>query len=133
LRAYALDTEDPAELLGRLDRKVRHFEPAIMATVLCAVVAPTGDHLRLSTAGQPPPVVSASPDLPAAIPELPADLPAGVAERPRHTCAIALPAGTTMCFYTDGLIERRDSRSPSASNGSAGRCSPDRPSRCAPR
>jgi anti-sigma regulatory factor (Ser/Thr protein kinase)/putative methionine-R-sulfoxide reductase with GAF domain len=107
LRAYALDTEDPAELLGRLDRKVRHFEPAIMATVLCAVVAPTGDHMRLSTAGHPPPVVSASPDLPATILELPADLPVGVAERARHTSGMALPAGTTMCFYTDGLIERR--------------------------
>jgi hypothetical protein len=107
LRAYALDTEDPAELLRRLDRKVRHFEPAIMATVLCAVVAPAGDHMRLSTAGHPPPVVSASPDLPAAILELPADLPVGVAERLRHTSGMALPAGTTMCLYTDGLIERR--------------------------
>jgi anti-sigma regulatory factor (Ser/Thr protein kinase) len=91
LRAYALDTEDPAELLGRLDRKVRHFEPAIMATVLCAVVAPTGDQIRL----------------PAAILDLPADLPVGVAERLRHTSVMALPAGTTMCLYTDGLIERR--------------------------
>jgi anti-sigma regulatory factor (Ser/Thr protein kinase) len=107
LRAYSLETEDPAELLRRLDRKVRHFEPAIMATVLCAVLAPTGDYLRLSTAGHPPPMVSTSPDLPAAILELPADLPVGVAERPRHSSAMALPAGTTMCFYTDGLIERR--------------------------
>ncbi len=27
LRAYALDTTDPAEVLDRLDRKVQHFEP----------------------------------------------------------------------------------------------------------
>ena len=42
LRAYTLDTADPAELLHRLDRQVRQFEPDVMATILCAVVDPTG-------------------------------------------------------------------------------------------
>ena len=27
LRAYALETRDPAEVLSRLDRKIQHFEP----------------------------------------------------------------------------------------------------------
>jgi serine phosphatase RsbU (regulator of sigma subunit) len=107
LRAYALDTEDPAELLDRLDRQVRYFEPDVMATVLCAVLAPARDQLRLSTAGHPPPVVSASPELPGAVLDLPADLPVGVADRPRRTTAMRLPAGTTLCIFTDGLVERR--------------------------
>jgi serine phosphatase RsbU (regulator of sigma subunit)/anti-sigma regulatory factor (Ser/Thr protein kinase) len=107
LRAYALESEEPAELLHRMDRQVRHFEPEIMATVLCAVVGPDGNQLRMSTAGHPPPVVSASADLPAAVLELPADLPLGVAERPRRSTAMVLPPGATMCLYTDGLIERR--------------------------
>ena len=48
LRAYALQTTDPAEVLDRLDHKMRHFEPQAMATVLYAVFTPVpgpGEHL----------------------------------------------------------------------------------------
>ena len=38
LRAYALETRDPAEVLARLDRKMLHFEPNALATVLYAVI-----------------------------------------------------------------------------------------------
>ena len=107
LRAYALETGDPAEILDRLDRQVRHFEPDVMATVLCAVVDPAGEHMRLSTAGHPPPVISAGTDLPAAVLDLPADLPIGVASGRRHTSTVALPPGTAVGLYTDGLVERR--------------------------
>ena len=108
LRAYTLDTADPAELLRRLDRHVRQFEPDVMATVLCAVVEPSGEQMRLSTAGHPPPVISAGADLPAALLELPADLPIGVDPAcRRHVSTVALPPGTAVCLYTDGLVERR--------------------------
>ena len=108
LRAYTLETADPAEVLDLLDRQVRHFEPGVMATVLCAVVDPLGEHMRLSTAGHPPPVISAGTDLPAAILDLPADVPIGVAaNRRRRTSTVALPPGTAVCLYTDGLVERR--------------------------
>jgi putative methionine-R-sulfoxide reductase with GAF domain len=33
LRAYALESRDPAEVLARLDRKMQHFEPEALATV----------------------------------------------------------------------------------------------------
>jgi serine phosphatase RsbU (regulator of sigma subunit) len=33
LRAYALETTDPAEVLGKLDAKMQHFEPGALATV----------------------------------------------------------------------------------------------------
>jgi len=110
LRAYALDCDEPAELLSRLDRQVRHFEPQVMATAVCAVVDPAGEHMHVSTAGHPPPVVSAAPGLPAAVMELPADLPLGVdiRGRPRRSSAVALPPGSAVCLYTDGLVERRD-------------------------
>ena len=108
LRAYTLDTADPAELLRRLDRHVRQFEPDVMATVLCAIVEPSGEQMRLSTAGHPPPVISAGADVPAALLELPADLPIGVNPAcRRHVSAVALPPGTSVCLYTDGLVERR--------------------------
>ena len=64
--------------------------------------------MRLSTAGHPPPVISASADLPAAVLDLPADLPIGVdPDRRRHASVVTLPPGTAVCMYTDGLIERR--------------------------
>jgi serine phosphatase RsbU (regulator of sigma subunit)/anti-sigma regulatory factor (Ser/Thr protein kinase) len=108
LRSYALDTHDPAELLRRLDRQVRHFDPIVMATVICAVVEPSGEKMRVSTAGHPPPVVSAGSELHAAILDLPTDLPIGVdVSRQRHVSTVALPPGTAVCFYTDGLVERR--------------------------
>ena len=51
LRAYALETRDPAEVLSRLDRKIQHFEPAAMATVSYAVLEPATGHMRISAAG----------------------------------------------------------------------------------
>jgi anti-sigma regulatory factor (Ser/Thr protein kinase)/putative methionine-R-sulfoxide reductase with GAF domain len=108
LRAFTLYTDDPAELLDRLDRHVQHFEAGIMATVLCAVLDPSGGQMRLSCAGHPPPVISAGADLAAAVLDLPADLPIGVdAEVRRHVSTVAVPPGTAVCLYTDGLVERR--------------------------
>jgi anti-sigma regulatory factor (Ser/Thr protein kinase) len=53
-------------------------------------------------------VISAGADLPAAVLDLPADLPIGVdPDRCRHASSVALPPGTAVCLYTDGLIERR--------------------------
>ena len=108
VRAYAMDAEDPAELLGRVDRMVAHFEPDLMATVLCAVLNLSGDELRLSSAGHPPPVISVADGVPAAVFELPHDLPIGVdARRRRRASTMTLPAGAVLCLYTDGLVERR--------------------------
>jgi sigma-B regulation protein RsbU (phosphoserine phosphatase) len=107
LRAYALQTDDPADLLARLDTHVRHFEPGIMATVLCAVLPPSTDCLVASCAGHPPPVTT-SPDAPAQVVDLPPDLPLGVdPARPRRARPIPLPPGHALFLYTDGLIERR--------------------------
>jgi serine phosphatase RsbU (regulator of sigma subunit) len=38
LRAYALDADDPAEVLTRLDRKIPHFEAGSLATIIYAMV-----------------------------------------------------------------------------------------------
>jgi anti-sigma regulatory factor (Ser/Thr protein kinase) len=53
-------------------------------------------------------MISVSADLPAAILDLPADVPIGVtSDRRRRTSTVALPPGTAVCLYTDGLVERR--------------------------
>jgi serine phosphatase RsbU (regulator of sigma subunit) len=63
--------------------------------------------LRWSNAGHPPPLL-VQPDGTVQVLERPPDLLLGVdpeAERADH--AQALPDGSTVLFYTDGLIERR--------------------------
>ena len=107
LRAYALETADPADVLSRLDRKVLHFEPDALATVLCAVVNRDSDQVRISCAGHLPPVI-AHPGRPAETAEIAADPLIGLsAQMRRRTTSIGFPPGTVLCLYTDGLVERR--------------------------
>jgi phosphoserine phosphatase RsbU/P len=108
LRAYALEASDPAEVLDRLDRKMRHFEPQAMATVLYAVFSPALDQVHISCSGHLPPLV-AVPGQPAVPVEVFPDLLIGVPGRaPRRTTTVTVPAGGLLCLYTDGLVERRD-------------------------
>ena len=107
LRAYALETCDPAEILERLDRKVQHFEPDALATVLCAVISPDSGLVQLSCAGHLPPVL-ACPGQPARPADVATDLLIGVpGGKPRRSTVLELPPGATLCLYTDGLVERR--------------------------
>jgi len=107
LRAYALLGGDPAEVLSRLDQQVQHFEPDTMATVLLAMFEPSFERLHLSSAGHLPPLL-ARPYHPTVLVEVPADQPIGVPGGVRRrTMAIKLPPGGLICFYTDGLVERR--------------------------
>ena len=108
VRAYALDVVDPALLLDRVDRKLQHFEPRQMATALVAVIDPALDRLRISLAGHPAPVL-ARPGEPAAFLDLPVDPPLGAGpRRERHATTVDLPPEALLCFYTDGLVERRN-------------------------
>ena len=107
LRAYALETRDPAEVLTRLDRKMQHFEADAMATVLYAVIDPGLDRMDICLAGHFPPVI-AYPGRPAELASVPVGLIIGVADpAPRPVTTLPIPPGALLCFYTDGLIERR--------------------------
>jgi phosphoserine phosphatase RsbU/P len=107
LRAYALETRDPAEVLSRLDRKMQHFEPDAMATVLYAVIDPGLDRMDICLAGHFPPVI-AYPGQPAELASVAAGLIIGIADpAPRPVTRLPIPPGALLCFYTDGLIERR--------------------------
>jgi sigma-B regulation protein RsbU (phosphoserine phosphatase) len=106
LRAYALETKDPAEVLSRLDRKMQHFEPDALATVLYAVFDRSLDQMHVSLAGHFPPVI-ARPGQPAEVADIPTGLMIGIAPGPpRQVTTVTVPPGTLLCFYTDGLIER---------------------------
>jgi sigma-B regulation protein RsbU (phosphoserine phosphatase) len=108
LRAYALlERTDPAEVLTRLNNKVLHFEPGILATVLYATIDLTHFRAQVSLAGHPAPIL-ANPGEPTRPAALPVDPPIGVRPGPpRRTTTIDLRPGSVLCLYTDGLTERR--------------------------
>ncbi len=106
LRAYALETTDPGEVLDRLDRKMQHFEDDVMATVLYAVIDPSLEEMRVCLAGHFPPVI-ARPGQAAELAEVAPGLVIGVVPGVRRpVTTVPIPSGALVCFYTDGLIER---------------------------
>jgi sigma-B regulation protein RsbU (phosphoserine phosphatase) len=108
LRAYALQTSDPAEVLGKLDHKMQHFEPGAMATVLYATFEPSLDRVHIASAGHLPPVL-AVPGQAAVLADIAGGLMIGVdAAVRRRTTTVRITPGTVLCFYTDGLVERRE-------------------------
>jgi len=107
LRAYALESDDPAGVLARLDAKMQHFEPGALATVAYAVFEPGLDRARVCSAGHYPPVV-APPGRPAGLAGVAPGLLIGAAPGARRpVTTLEISPGTLVCFYTDGLIERR--------------------------
>jgi serine phosphatase RsbU (regulator of sigma subunit) len=108
LRSYALEFPDPADVLRMLDRKMQYFEGEVMATVSYAVLDPASGQLRISSAGHFPPVI-AVPGRRGALAEIAVDAPIGVADAPRRqVTTLDLASGAVLCFFTDGLVERRD-------------------------
>lgn len=108
LRAYALESDDPADVLSRLDRKISIFEPEALATALYAVISPGVDRLRISVAGHPPAIL-ALPGQAATTVKARPDLPLGVsADLPRHVHEVDFAPGALLLLYTDGLVERRN-------------------------
>ncbi|WP_103347535.1 PP2C family protein-serine/threonine phosphatase [Amycolatopsis sp. CA-128772] len=109
LRAYALDSESPADVLAKLDRKANHFEHGAMATVAYGIIGPDRETLTLSLAGHLPPVL-AVPGEPGRLVDAPPDPPIGltIGAPDRRTTVVGLSTEAVVAFYTDGLVERRD-------------------------
>lgn len=107
LRAYALESSDPADVLKRLDRKMQHFELGALATVVYAVFEPGLGRMHLSSAGHFAPVIAygGQPAMPAPIAT---DLLIGMdSSQPRRVTTVPVSPGALLCFFTDGLVERR--------------------------
>jgi serine phosphatase RsbU (regulator of sigma subunit) len=86
---------------------MQHFEPGCLATVAYAMFDPGLARMHICLAGHHPPVI-ASPERPAELADLPAGLLIGAAPRARRqVTTVKISPGTLVCFYTDGLIERR--------------------------
>jgi serine phosphatase RsbU (regulator of sigma subunit) len=93
--------------LDRLDRKMQHFEPGALATVLYAVLDPALDRAYLSSAGHLAPV-TAVPGEAGKLAEIAPGLMIGVDPRARRRVStVKIAQGAVLCLYTDGLVERR--------------------------
>jgi len=111
--AYTLHPEPPSRVLQGLDRAMGGLAQEMMAPAVLAQVSGDVDGsgaltLRWSNAGHPPPVLI-EPDGAARLLETTPDLLLGLdAATTRVDQVLDLAPGTTVVFYTDGLVERRD-------------------------
>lgn len=107
LRSYALESKTPGEALHRLNRKIIHFEPGQLATVLYMMISPDREALAIATAGHPGPLL-ASDGRPTEFASCRPNPPIGVpTDDAPETLVVALDVGTTVACCTDGLYERR--------------------------
>jgi len=111
LRSYAYEGSSPAVVLDRLDQLVQDFDMAQAATAIYGrlTLDEQGATLRFANAGHLPPVArrpdgrvvridpSTSPMIGAPVPQ----------PHSRTEGTAALPAGSILLLYTDGLVETR--------------------------
>lgn len=107
LRAFALDQMKPSSTISRLNRLTEEISESAFATVVYAVLDPETGVCRFTSAGHPPPLV-VRPDGTAAYVEGGRGLPLGTGANVRYRQeTVELQTGSTVIFYTDGLVERR--------------------------
>jgi putative methionine-R-sulfoxide reductase with GAF domain len=99
LRAYALEFEDPAEVLCKLDRKASHFEHNTMATVAYAVIDTQAHRMDFALAGHLPPIL-ATPGDESVFVEGPLGPPVGyhLAITGRRGGSVGVPPGAVLAF-----------------------------------
>ena len=106
VRAYALGST-PGPVLEAANRYLRSLEPNEMATALFGIVDPVASTFRFANAGHLPPMIR-SPQGHIDAPESGAGAPLGVAAISMYDeREVAVPPGSSLILYTDGLVERR--------------------------
>jgi serine phosphatase RsbU (regulator of sigma subunit) len=106
-RAYAFEDPSPGYVLERLNRLVGTMGEECMATAVYGVLHRGAQKLRLAAAAHPPPVVI-MPDGGATALEDLRGLPLGALPDTRFAeTHVDFEPGSSVLFYTDGLIERR--------------------------
>jgi len=111
LRTLALQSDAPDEILTEAERIADGLAFDRAATCVVAVVDPVHRTCSFANAGHMPPLLI-GPDGSSALVQLPVDPPLGIGtvlgERTSYRCStIEFEPGTTLLFYTDGLVERR--------------------------
>jgi serine phosphatase RsbU (regulator of sigma subunit)/PAS domain-containing protein/anti-sigma regulatory factor (Ser/Thr protein kinase) len=109
----------PEDVLAHLDDTVQRMTGEVTgdpddgpgvagATCLYSVYDPGTQRCSIARAGHPPPAV-VSPSGEVTFPDLPAGAPLGIGTVPFEAGEVELTEGSMLAFYTDGLIETRDS------------------------
>jgi PAS domain S-box-containing protein len=106
LRAYALEGQDSARVVERLNRLLwTEAEDSQMATMLYVIVDPAASAVRWVNAGHPAPLMIADGE-PRFL-EGAGSVPLGVLPFPTYEEVSApMDPGSTLLLYTDGLVER---------------------------
>lgn len=108
VRAYALEGLDPVMVLGRMNSFVHELEGHGTATLLYVVVDLESETMRIASAGHPPPLLI-DPGGGTSFAIASPGNPLGAVGLPFYEeSVIALPIGSTLVLYTDGLVERPD-------------------------
>jgi PAS domain S-box-containing protein len=109
VRALALTQQGPAAILSALDTYAVRHDVGEMTTLVLAQIDIRNRELRYACAGHPPPLLMSPRERPRFLLEgrsMPIHVPAGDATLRDEACC-ALPPGSRLLLYTDGLIERR--------------------------
>ncbi|MEG3613798.1 PP2C family protein-serine/threonine phosphatase [Isoptericola haloaureus] len=108
-RAVLLAGSGPAQTLSMLDDFARTVPGAENATVFCGIVDPQAMTLTYSSAGHPPGLLLAADGSTAWLAEA-RSVPLTLPHRGRTEHETTLSPGDLVLLYTDGLVERRDTR-----------------------
>jgi anti-sigma regulatory factor (Ser/Thr protein kinase)/putative methionine-R-sulfoxide reductase with GAF domain len=107
VRAYAADGHPSAGVVDRVNALMWNLGPLAMTTLVYLVLDPANQSLELVNAGHPPALV-VTPEGPAAYLPLTGGMALGASPTARYeSSTFALPTGSTVFLYTDGLVERR--------------------------
>jgi serine phosphatase RsbU (regulator of sigma subunit) len=106
IRAYAAQSDGPAEILTKISRLVDVSESGQLATVLCATVDTEARQLGITSAGHLPPLLLSGGDSHYVDAEI--GLPIGVQEGTVYrSTTVTVPPAATVVAFTDGLVETR--------------------------
>lgn len=107
-RAYALGGGPPETVVERLDHLIQAMELDHFSTMIYAVLDPLSGHMSMVRAGHPPPLLL-EPGGQTRFLEGGLRVPLGVAaDAGGETLAESLGPGSTLVFYTDGLVETEE-------------------------
>ena len=107
VRAYAIEDPSPARVLNRLNQMMCRLEPGAHASAIVAIWDGASGSILGANAGHPP-VLSCRPGEVGYLTPPPRGLLLGVeVDHVYEETSEILQAGTSLLFYTDGLIETR--------------------------
>jgi PAS domain S-box-containing protein len=108
LRAYALEEESPAAVMGRVHRLLQRLHQPEIVTLAYLVFDPDSGAVRFANAGHPPPLVVETSGTTRFLEDALAPPLGAVAFLDRFDEGIdELAPGSSLVLFTDGLVERR--------------------------